>query len=111
MFKAHFKKEKWQLIQETEVKNLFNTVRLAIKRNEQKIKRKNPETDLYLENFEEEEKQNEDKEKESTRPVPLKLPIIKERENAFLVPDSTYNKVNSINQNIFCQDMVKKKRF
>jgi hypothetical protein len=45
---AHFKQEKWRLAQEEELKNLISSLRLLIRRNEEFVKRKNPNVDPYF---------------------------------------------------------------
>jgi len=91
------------LPQESEIKNLINSIKLITRRNEEQIKRKNPYSDPYLEYGGEMVNQSKSN-------IAL---MNKENKNANKnVPIST-RKINSsvsINKNTLCQDMVKKNR-
>jgi hypothetical protein len=92
------------LPQESEIKNLINSIKLIIRRNEEQNKRKNPGSDPYLEYIGETINQNKSK----------LAAINKENNNAETNDTQSSNKKTpstiSINKNTLCQDMIKKNR-
>jgi len=83
---------------------LINSIKLIIRRNEEQIKRKNPNSNPYLEYYDDEE--NADNTKKAIKSSLSRV----DKENSNATTSSKINSNSSINKNTICQDMIKKKR-